>query len=77
MFIFPTSGIRAHGVVGQRWLGYRGSFCSWSGNGVCVLKALSQMEWGQYIAPTKPIKPTQTILEKGQQRSIIANHARQ
>ena len=86
MFISPTSGIRAYGVVGQRWQGYRGSFHSWSRNGVCVLKVLSQMEQGmslsqlergQYIAPSKAIKPTQTILEKGQQRNIIANDARQ
>ena len=39
--------------------------------------SLSQLERGQYIAPSKAIKPTQTILEKGQQRNIIANDARQ
>ena len=59
------SGIRAHGVVGQSWQGYQGSFHSWSGNKICVLKALSQMEQGkslflleqgQYIIPSKPIK---------------------
>ena len=53
---------------------------------MCVLEALSQMEQGEslsqlerglYITPSKPIKPTQTILEKAQQRSIIANGARQ
>ena len=74
------------GGVGQRWHGYRGSFRSWSGNRVCVLESLSQMEHGgslsqleqeRYIAPSKSIKPTQTILEKVQQRSIIANGARQ
>ena len=86
MFISPTSGIRAYGGVGQRWQGYRDSFCNWSGNWVCVLKALlqieqggslSKLEWGWYITPSKPIKPTQTMLEKVQQRSIIANGARQ
>ena len=72
--------------MGQRWQGYRGSFRNWSGNGVCVLEALSQiehgrsflqLEWGRYITPSKSIKPTQTILEKAQQRSIIVNGARQ
>ena len=86
MFIFSSSGIRAHGSVGQRWLGYRSSFRSWSGNGVYVLETLSQIKQGgslsqlereQYIAPSKPIKPTQAILEKPQQRSIIANSVRQ
>ena len=52
----------------------------------CVLEALSQMEQGgsisqlvqgRYIAPSKLVKPTQKILEKVQQRSIIANAARQ
>ena len=86
MFFFPTSGVKAHGSVGQRWQGYRGSFCSWSRNKVCILKALSQiehggsllqLEWGRYITPSKSIKPTQTILKKAQQRSIIVNGARQ
>ena len=53
---------------------------------VCVLEALSQMEQdgslsqlerGRYIASSKPIKPTQMILKKTQQRSIIVNGARQ
>jgi len=53
----------------------------------CVyLKPFSQMEqgWsflqlerGQYIEPSEPIKPTKTILEKAQQKSIIAIGARQ
>ena len=73
MFISLASGIRAHGGVGQMWQGYRGYFHSWSGNWVYVLEALSQikkgrslsqLEQGWYIAPNKPIKPTQTILEK-------------
>ena len=47
---------------------------------MCVLETLSQMERGKslsqlkrgrYIAPSKLIKPTQTILEKAQQRSIL------
>ena len=82
MFISLISGIRAHGGVGQMWQGYRDSFRIWSENGVCILEALSQMEQGrlergQYITPSKPIKSTQTILEKAQQRSIIANGAKQ
>ena len=53
---------------------------------VCVLKALSQMEQGgplsklergQYIEPSELIKPTKMILEKAQQKSIIAIGARQ
>ena len=72
--------------MGQRWQGYQGSFHSWSGKGVCVLETFSQMEqggfllqleWGRYIAPSKPIKVTQMILEKAQQMSIIINDARQ
>ena len=63
MFIPPTGGIRAHGGMGQRWQGY--------------CRFLSQLERGQYITPSKPIKPTQMILEKAQQMSIIANGARQ
>ena len=39
-------------------------------------KSLLQLKWGRYIAQSKPIKPTQTILEKAQQRSIIVNGAR-
>ena len=83
VFISPTNGIKTHGSVGQRWQGYWDSFRSWSGNKVCVLEAFSQMEQGgslyqlkrgQYIAPSKPIKPTQTILEKAQQRSIRLTH---
>jgi len=35
--------------------------------------SLSQLEWGRYITPSKPIKRTQTILEKAQRRSNIAN----
>ena len=75
MFISPTSGIRAYGGVGQRWQGYRDSFCNWSGNRVCVIESFSQMEQGRsllqlergwYITPSKPIKPTQTILEKAE-----------
>ena len=86
MFISPISGIRAHGGMGQRWPVYWGSFCSWSRNRVCILKTLSQiehcgsllqLEWGRYITPSKSIKPTQTILKKAQQRSIIVNGARQ
>ena len=46
VFISPTSSIKAHGDVGQRWKGYRDSFRSWSGNAVCVLETLSQMEQG-------------------------------
>ena len=38
MFISPTSGIKAYGSVGQKRQGLRDSFCSWSGNEVCVLK---------------------------------------
>ena len=86
VFISPTSGIRAHGGIGQKWQGYQGSFRSWSENMVCVIEALSQMEQdgslsqlerGRYIASSKPIKPTQMILKKTQQRSIIVNGARQ
>ena len=86
VFISPTSSIRAHGGIGQRWQGYWGSFRSWSGNGVYVLEALLQMEQGRsflqleqgwYIASSKPIKFTQMILEKAQQRIIIANGTRQ
>ena len=44
VFISPTSGIKAHGGVGQKWQGYQSSFRNWSKNMVCVLKALSQME---------------------------------
>ena len=53
---------------------------------VCVIEALSQIEQdgslsqlerGRYIVPSKPIKPTQMILKKTQQRSIIVNGARQ
>ena len=53
---------------------------------VCVLKALSQMEQGGslsqlergwYIEPSEPIKPTKTILDKAQQKIIIAIGARQ
>ena len=40
-------------------------------------RPFSQLERGLYIAPNKPIKPTQTILEKAQQKSIIAHAARQ
>ena len=73
VFISPTSGIRAHGGIGQKWQGYQGSFRSWSENMVCVIEALSQMEqdgslsqleWGRYIVLSKPIKPTQMILKK-------------
>ena len=39
--------------------------------------SLLQLERGLYIAPSKPIKPTHMILKKTQQRSIIANGARQ
>ena len=86
MFISPTNGIKTHGVVGQRWQVYRNSFRNWSKNGVYVLETLSQMEQGGslsqleqewYIAPSKLIKLTQTISEKAQQRSIIANSTRQ
>ena len=53
---------------------------------VCVLKALlqmeqgrplSQLERGRYIEPSELIKPTKMILEKAQQKSIIAIGARQ
>ena len=86
VFISPTSGIRTHGGVGQKWQGYQGSFRSWSENMMCVIEALSQIEQDgslsqlerrRYIVPSKPIKPTQMILKKTQQRSIIANGARQ
>lgn len=67
MFTSPTSGIRAHGSVGQRKQGKRGSFRSWSGTKEARLtKFLPQLE-----------QPTQTILENAQPRSIISNGARQ
>ena len=74
MFISLTSGIRAYGCMGQMWQGYRGSFRSWNGNEICVLETLLQMEqagsllqleWGRYIALSKPIKLTQNDLGKG------------
>jgi len=59
VFISPTSGIRAHDSVGQKV--------------ARLLEALLQMEWRwipftvgarRNITPSKPIKPTQIILEK-------------
>ena len=38
---------------------------------------LSQLERGRYIEPSELIKPTKMILEKAQQKSIIAIGARQ
>ena len=34
----------AHSGVWQMWQDYRGSFCSWNKNWVCVIEAISQME---------------------------------
>ena len=41
VFLSPTSGIRAHGSVQQRWQGsgYHGHFCGWSEDEVCVLQS--------------------------------------
>ena len=58
-------------VWGQMWQDYQSSFHSWSGNGVYVLRALSQMEQGIYIAPSKLIKLTQMILEKRPNKGVL------
>ena len=50
------------------WGVYLKPFCKWSRVGPFIVEAGT---W--YIAQIKPIKPTQMILEKIQQRSIIAN----
>ena len=51
--------------------------CTWSPFANRVGRVLFTIEVGRYIAPSKLIKPTQMILEKAQQRSIIANGVRQ
>ena len=66
-----TNGIRAHGGVGQMWQDYQSSFRSWSRNGMCVCKAISQVEQGLYIALSKLIKITQTILEKRPNKGVL------
>ena len=62
----PKNGIKTHDDVGKICQSYRGSLHSWSGNEVCVLNALLQMEQGgsfsqlyrgRYIAIRKPISP--------------------
>ena len=53
------------------WQDYQSSFHSWSGNGVYVLRALSQMEQGIYIAPSELIKLTQMILEKRPNKGVL------
>ena len=53
------------------WQEYQSSFHNWSGNGVCVLRALSQMEQGIYIAPSKLIKLTQMIFEKSPNKGLL------
>ena len=40
--------------------------CKWSRDG-----SLSLLECGWYIAPSKPIKPTQTILEKRPNEGVL------
>ena len=59
-------------VEAGTWCVYLELFCKWSREG-----SLSQLEWRRYITPNKPIKAIQMILEKIQQRSIIANGVRQ
>ena len=73
VYISPTSGIRAHGGVGQKvarlsrfllqleqeWGVYLAPFCKWSRD-----EPLSHFEWGQYFAQGKPIKVYTNYLGK-------------
>ena len=53
------------------------SFVGGVETGCVYLNLFRKWSRERYISPRKPIKPTQMILEKAQQRNIITNGARQ